>query len=94
LGDSTRGHGLVLHAQVSRRAAVSAVAVSTVWRGSPGGMLHLISQCWVDRLVRTGCACTLEGTIGQRGAEVHRERQRLAQRDRGAGTPRSARWRR
>ena len=61
--------------QVSRRKAVTAVAVATVC--SPCRISTI--QCWVDRLVRAGRACDMERAVGQRGGEVHGESDRLAQ---------------
>jgi len=43
--------------QVSRRSAVNAVAVSTVW---PACSIS-ITQCCVERLVRAGLACSVNG---------------------------------
>lgn len=47
--------------QVSRRAAVTTLAVATV-AGSPcaSGCVRASTQCWVERLVRTGCALTVK----------------------------------
>jgi hypothetical protein len=58
-GCGTGGIAKSLVPQVSRRAAVTTVAVVVV-RGVPPapGCVICIVQCWVERLVRTGVACT------------------------------------
>lgn len=49
--------GISLTLQVWRRTAVTAVAVVTIcgWP-SASGWVMVSSQCWVERLVRTGLA--------------------------------------
>ena len=61
-GADTTGIGVSFMLQVSRRAAVTAVAV-VVTTGAPSAPVCSNStvQCWVDRLVRTGRADKVNG---------------------------------
>jgi hypothetical protein len=54
--------GVSLTLQVSRRAAVTAVAVITTPASPSASACDSSSiQCWVERLVRAGLAVTLNG---------------------------------
>jgi len=63
-GRGTSGMGMSARLQVSRRAAVTAVAV-VVTTGSPSAPVCTMDtfQCWVERLVRTGVASTVNGPV-------------------------------
>jgi hypothetical protein len=61
-GAGTAGMTASAALQVVRRAAVTAVAVSTTDSTPAGSVCEmLITQCWVDRLVRTGRDSTRNG---------------------------------
>ena len=54
--------GWSLTPQVSRRAAVTTVAVVVTICSPPALACCTVTiQCWVERLVRTGVACTVNG---------------------------------
>lgn len=61
-GAGTEGMGVSAAPQVSRRAAVTTVAV-VVTTGAPSasGCRTDSVQCCVERLVRTGVACSVNG---------------------------------
>ena len=63
-GAGTMGIGTSPALQVSRRTAVTAVAV-VVTTGAPSASACRMDsvQCWVERLVRTGVACTVNGPV-------------------------------
>ena len=58
-GFGTSGMARSLRPQVSRRAAVTTVAVVVMFGAPPApGCVICTVQCWVERLVRTAVACT------------------------------------
>ena len=70
-GLGTRGMGRSVRLQVSRRAAVTAVAVVTT-TGWPWASFCTMAavQCWVERLVRTACSCTSKSPWARAAAKL------------------------
>lgn len=70
-GLGASGIGRSLWPQVSRRAAVTTVAVVVMFGAplAPGCVICTV-QCWVERLVRTAVACTSNARASSAAAKL------------------------